>query len=137
MRSFWSFCFKNTFICFYVFSNRICLLGSFSLSSLSPILHKKIKSMAPWYCGYHYCTTSFNKVWTQVLRRFKSCSRRVGDSRWWGSLKIVPGGNKAWHLSLVNHTTINISLSIHHSSNLLISLWNVFTKCNNDPCVAF
>ena len=30
----------------------------------------------------HYCTTSFNKARTQVLRRFKSCSRRVGDSRW-------------------------------------------------------
>ena len=30
--------------------------------------------------GYHYCTTSFNLAWTQVLRRFKHCSRRVRDS---------------------------------------------------------
>ena len=34
--------------------------------------------------GYHYCTTSFIKAWTHVLRRFKSCSR------WWESLIMVP-----------------------------------------------
>ena len=33
--------------------------------------------------GYHLCTTSFNEALTQVLRRFKSCSWRVGDLRWW------------------------------------------------------
>ena len=26
------------------------------------------------------------QVWTEVLRKFKSCSLHVGDSRWWGSL---------------------------------------------------
>ena len=41
--------------------------------------------VVPWCSGYLYWTTSFNKAWTQVLRRFKSCSRRVPDSRWWGS----------------------------------------------------
>ena len=46
--------------------------------------------VALWCSGYHYCTTSFNKVWTQVLRRFKSCSQHVGDLRWWGSLTMVP-----------------------------------------------
>ena len=60
--------------------------------------------------GYHHCTTSFNKAWTQVLRRFKSCSRRVGDSRWWGSLTVVLAGNKAKRLSSVNH----ITKLIHH-----------------------
>ena len=45
--------------------------------------------------GYHYCTTSFIKAWTQVLRSFKSCSRRVGDSRWWRSLTMLLAGNKA------------------------------------------
>ena len=58
-----------------------------------------------WCSGYHYCTTSFNKARTQVLRRLKSCSRRVRDSRRWGSLAVVPGGNKAKCLSSVNHTT--------------------------------
>ena len=48
----------------------------------------------PSCSGYHYSTTSL----------FKSCSRRVGDSRWWGSLTMVSVGNKAKHLSSVNHT---------------------------------
>ena len=43
---------------------------------------------------YHSCTVSFNKSWTHVLRRFKSCSRCVRDSRWWGSLTMVAAGNK-------------------------------------------
>ena len=33
-----------------------------------------------WCGSYHYYTTSFIKTWTQVLRRFKSCSLRVGDT---------------------------------------------------------
>ena len=28
--------------------------------------------VAPWCRGYHYYTSSFNKAWTKVLRRFKS-----------------------------------------------------------------
>ena len=62
-------------------------------SSQKLFLH--FENMKPWCSGYHYCTTSFNKAWNQVLRRFKPCSRRVGDSRWWGSLTMVPAGNKA------------------------------------------
>ena len=60
---------------------------------------------APWWSGYHYCTTSFNKAWTQVLRKFKSSSRRIGHSRWWGSLTMVPARNAVKRLSWVNHTT--------------------------------
>ena len=60
--------------------------------------------MAPWCNDYHYCTTFFNNVWTQVLRRFKSCSQNVRDLWWWGSLTMVPAGNKAERLSSVNHT---------------------------------
>ena len=48
---------------------------------IAPTYAQLIK--APWRSGYHYCTTSFKKVWTQALRRFKSCSPRVRDSRWW------------------------------------------------------
>ena len=55
--------------------------------------------------GYHYCTNSFIKAWTQVLRRFKSCSWRIGYLRWWGSLTMVPDWNKAKRFSSVNHTT--------------------------------
>ena len=79
-----------------------------SIVWLVPILYINIYPLAPWSIGYHYCTTSFNKVRTQVLRRFKSCSRRFGDSRWWGSLTKVPAGNKAKRLSSVNHNTKTI-----------------------------
>ena len=67
--------------------------------------------VAPWCSGYHYCTTLFNKL---ILRRFKSCSQRVGDSQWWRSLTKFPGGNKVKRLSLVNHTTITIHHHHHH-----------------------
>ena len=83
---------------------------------LTPIFHfhpvnKHLLSL--WCSGYHYCMTSFNMVSTQALRRFKSCSRHVGDSVWWGSLTMVPAGDKAKHLSSVNHTT----KTINHSSS--------------------
>ena len=81
--------------------------------------HYQIEFVAPWCSGYHYCPTSFNETWTQVLRRFKSCSRCVGDSWWWGSLTRVPAGNKAKHLSSVNHTT----KAIHHHHHQQIFLF--------------
>ena len=76
--------------------------------------NRNVIFVAPWCSGYHYCTTSFNKAWTQVLRRLKPCSRRVGDSRWWGSLTVAPAGNKAKRLSSVNHTTTTIHHHHHH-----------------------
>ena len=71
--------------------------------------------MASWCSGYHYCTTSFINAWTQILRRFKSWSRRVENSRWCESMTMFPTGNKAKCLSSVNHTT----KIIHHHHNLL------------------
>ena len=70
--------------------------------------------VALWCSGYDYCRTPFNKAWTQVLRRFKSCLQRVGDSRWWGSLTMVPAGNKAKRLLSVNHITKTIHHHHHH-----------------------
>ena len=70
--------------------------------------------VVPWCRGYHYCTSSFSETWIQVLRRFKSCSRRVGDWRWWGSLTMVPAGNKTKHILSVNHTTKIIHHHHHH-----------------------
>ena len=64
--------------------------------------------VAPWCSGYHYCTSSFKKVWTQVLHRFKTCSQHARDLQWWGSLKMVSAGNKAIRLSLVNPTAKTI-----------------------------
>ena len=74
----------------------------------------KVVMVAPWCRSYRYCTTSFSKAWTQVLGRFKSCSRHVGA---WGSLTMVPAGIKTKRLSSVSHAT----KTIHHWSN--ISTW--------------
>ena len=45
-------------------------------------------------------------------------ARRVGDSRWWGCLTMVPAGNKAKRLSSVNQTpkTIHQFNSINYIS---------------------
>ena len=68
--------------------------------------------MVLWCSSYHYCTTSFNKSWTQLLHRFKSCWQHVGDSRWWGSLTMILAENKAKPPPLVKHTTKTIHLVI-------------------------
>ena len=79
---------------------------------------KKMILVAPWCSGYHYCTTSFIKAWTEVLRRFKSCSQRVGNSRWRGSLTMVPAGNKA--PPFVGQTYHKNSSSLSSSKNIYI-----------------
>ena len=78
------------------------------------------KKVTLWCSGYHYCTASFNKAWTQILCRFKSCPWCVGDSRWWGSLTVVPARNKVKRLSSVNHAT----KTIHHHHVVQISVTN-------------
>ena len=82
---------------------------------------------APWCIGRHgvvvistaqrHSTEPEHSTWTQVLHSLKSCSRRVRDSRWWGSLTIVPAGNNAKSLSSANHTTKTIChyKTIHHN----------------------
>ena len=72
----------------------------------------------PWCSGYHYCTTLFSKTSTQVMRRFKSRLRRVGELQCWESLTVVPAGNKAWRLSPVNHS----AKTIYDSSSSIFSL---------------
>ena len=81
-----------------------------------------LNPVAPWCSGYHCCTTSFIKAWAQVLSRCKSCLRRVGDSRCWGSLTMVPAGNKAKRLSSVNYTTKTIHHHHHHQPCFLINI---------------
>ena len=65
---------------------------------------------------FSFCTTSLNKAQTQDLHRFISCLWHIWESRWWGSLTMVPAGNKAKCLLLVNHTT----KTIHHHHHLLL-----------------
>ena len=43
-----------------------------------------------------------------LLRRFKSCSQRVRDLRWWEFLTVLPARNKAYRLSSVNHSAKSI-----------------------------
>ena len=70
--------------------------------------------VAKWCSDYHYCTTSFNLAWTQVLCRFKPYWRHVRNSWWLGSLTMIPAENKAKFLSLVYHTT----KIIHHHHHI-------------------
>ena len=81
--------------------------------------HLKSSYVAPWCSGYHYCKTSFDKDWTQALCRFKSCLWRVGDSRWWGSLTVVPVGSKAKRLSSVHKSNSIQCITILIFSNLI------------------
>ena len=48
-------------------------------------------------------------------------ARLVGDSRWWGSLTMVPAGNKAKRLLSVNHTTKTIHHHLHHQKRKTVS----------------
>ena len=47
-----------------------------------------------WRRGCYYYSSSYNKAWSQILRRFKSCSRVVGGLWWWESLNMVLLGKK-------------------------------------------
>ena len=85
-------------------------------------IRKQVAYVAPPSSGYHYCTTSFNIAWTQVLRRF--CLRHVGDSLCWGSLAMVPAKNKVKRLSSVSHTT----KTIHHHHHHLYMIFPDFTR---------
>ena len=70
----------------------------------------------------------FNKVWTQILRRFKPCSRHVRDLRWREVLTMVPAGEKV-QTTFVGHTTKNISsLSSSSSSSSSSSNDNYSTR---------
>ena len=105
--------------CIFSEVNCICchLKEKRSLENLLIVLRRKSQFVAACCSGYHYWTTSFNKACTHVLRRFNSCSRHAGDLHWWGSLGMVPAGNKAKPLSSVNHTIKTIHQKLQCSSN--------------------
>ena len=62
----------------------------------------------------------------EVQRRFKSCLRGVGDSRWWGPLTMASVGNKAKRLLSVNHN----AKTIHHH-HIIIIILIIITNSNN------
>ena len=91
---------------------------------------------APWTFLWPSPQITFSRppnAWTQVLRRFKSCSWRVRDSRWWESLTMAPAGNKAKGLSSVNHTTKTIHYHHHQHQFITISIKSyLFTAPSNN-----
>ena len=92
----------------------LTLWSTISLVQDGNPLHNKWKytsqyPMVPWGCGYLYCITSFIKASTQALHWCKSWLWHVGDLQWWGSVTMVPSGNRAKCLLSVNHIT-----KIHH-----------------------
>ena len=78
-------------------------------------------SLAPWHIGYRYYKTSFNKTWTQFLRKLKSCWWRFGNLQWWDSVTMVSVRNKGKHLSSVNHFAKTIHL--HQQQEIIIILY--------------
>ena len=72
-----------------------------------------------WCSDYHYIT-----AWTQVLYMFKSCLWHVRDLRWWGSLTMIPAGNRAKCFSSVNYTTKQFIIIII----VIIIIMNASTK---------
>ena len=89
--------------------------------------------MAPWCSGYHRCTASFNKAWTQALRRFKSCTRRVGDSQCWGSLVMIPTGNR---LNVFHWSTVPQKQFIIITTHSLRSLGLRGVTTNSGSCAS-
>ena len=77
-----------------------------------------------WRRGVVDITTAQLHSTKPGLRFYASTNpaRRVGDSRWRGSLTMVPAGNKAKRLSSVNHTTKTIHQfnSVQISSNCIV-----------------
>ena len=99
---------KSSFIARHHFKAELSRYISLSLVNICVVVITTATVAVTWCSGHHYCIISLNKAWTKALCRFKSCSRRVGDSRWWKSLTMVPARNKAKRLSSVNHTTKTI-----------------------------
>ena len=102
------------------FSLRVLLsIGLFFCQFPSSVAYKNVA-----YKKSVHCTTSFIETWTKVLHKFKFCSRRVGDSRCWGSLTMVPRENEAKRLSSVNQPqkqlTIKNNLSLHKVGIILV-----------------
>ena len=86
------------------------------LEEIELIVRSELKySVAEWNQRCHgvvvFTTAQLHS--TKPKLRFCTCLWRVRDSRWWGSLTVVPAGKKAKCLSLVNHTT-KLMLYHHH-----------------------
>ena len=51
----------------------LCIFLNQGLLDFSQVLVDSLQYiLGPWCGGYHHCSTSFNKAWSQALNRFKS-----------------------------------------------------------------
>ena len=88
------------------------------------MLQPVMTGWALWYSGYHYYNTSFNKVWTQLLRRFKSAQVARGMSKIWDSEDLWQWTRSEIRLNALSHSTIpqKQSVAIIFIATLL-ALW--------------
>ena len=73
--------------------------------------------VVPSCSGYHYCTVSFNKAWTQALRMFACSANLLKACQSFAMVRIfdmVPVGYKAKPLSSVSYTTRTFHHHHHH-----------------------
>ena len=84
--------------------------------------------MGPWCSGYHYCTTSFIKARTKVLRR-SDPPRGVSEIRDGEDLWQWPQPEIRLHLSSVNRTTKTIHHHHHPHHHDLYIKYNINYIC--------
>ena len=102
----------------------------------SPISHYSSILNSNWRRGVVVITTAqihSSKPELRFLRRFKSCSWRVGDSRWWGSLTMVPAGNKAtpfigqpYHKKIPHHSSSSF-INKRYQTNTFHTFWGTWS----------
>ena len=87
-------------------------------------------SLTPWYSGYHFCATSFNKAWTQV-RASSNPARGLSEilddeSLWkWSRLEIRLN---SFHRLIIPQKTIHHR---HHFANFSRSVQLTFCIVRN------
>lgn len=77
--------------------------------------------------GYNCYTIAFGKVWTQVLSRFKSYSRRVRSLQYWEPSTMAPDGNMTSQPAMFEVSNRNTRTRCELCLNLIIKTpeWRV------------
>ena len=117
---------------FFLFSARYSSIGTDQLIQCMDLV------VVVWCSGYHYCTTLFNKAWTQVLRKHKFCSRCVGYSRWWGlwQRSRLEIRLNAFRRSTVQRKLFIIIIIYHHYGEGLHRPWHLETWHKFEICIS-
>ena len=128
---------RQSYFKYGIYFNTLTLAHSELILILSflPCITRKaslqIPIKAPWCSGYHYCKTSFNKVWTLVQHSFISSTK----CRRWECLTMVPPGKRLnavrrLHTSQKQLIIININIIIiitgHCASEPISCHWSLY-----------